>query len=97
MHALAPRASCHVCAGCFQALLLRLGPVRHQLAADVLCARDTNRSRLCHLPLSVHELRKLERFDGWWKLLSAREPAAFLAALNPIVGIRRRNPPSFSR
>lgn len=45
------------------------------------CAADTNASRLCHLPLTVHKLRQTSWFDGWWRLLAAREPAA-LAALN---------------
>ena len=44
------------------------------------CAPDTNASKICHLPLTVHKMRQLSWFDGWWKLLSAREPAA-LAAL----------------
>ena len=44
------------------------------------CAPDTNRSRLCHFPLTVHKLRQLSWYDGWWRLLSEREPVA-LAAL----------------
>ena len=40
------------------------------------CAPDTNASRLCHLPLTVHKLRQLDWFDKWWALLSSREPAA---------------------
>ena len=44
------------------------------------CAPDTNASRICHLPLTVHKMRQLSWFDGWWRLLAAREPAA-LAAL----------------
>ena len=40
------------------------------------CAPDTNASRLCHLPLTVHKLRELSWFDGWWRLLAARDTAA---------------------
>ena len=40
------------------------------------CAADTNASRLCHLPLTVHKIRQLSWYDGWWNLLSAREPNA---------------------
>jgi hypothetical protein len=43
------------------------------------CAPDTNASKICHLPLSVHKLRKIEWYDGWWRFLSAREPAALAA------------------
>ena len=47
--------------------------------ASSSCGADTNASRLCHLPLTVHKIRQLSWFDGWWKLLSAREPAALRA------------------
>ncbi len=40
------------------------------------CHADTDASKLCRLPLTVHKLRQLEWFDGWWRLLSAREPRA---------------------
>jgi hypothetical protein len=43
------------------------------------CAPDTNASRLCHLPLTVHKLRKLAWFDGWWQLLAARQQPAMAA------------------
>ena len=43
------------------------------------CRPDTNASRLCHFPLTVHKLRQLSWFDGWWALLSKREPAALRA------------------
>ena len=43
------------------------------------CSADTNASRLCHLPLTVHKLRQLSWFDGWWQLLAAREPHALSA------------------
>ena len=45
------------------------------------CAADTNASKICHLPLTVHKQRKLEWYDAWWKYLAPREPAA-LAALD---------------
>ena len=45
------------------------------------CAPDTNASRICHLPLTVHKLRQVGWFDGWWEHLSTRIPPA-MKALN---------------
>ena len=45
------------------------------------CRADTNESRLCRLPLTVHKLRQVSWFDGWWRMLSNRE-AAHLAEVD---------------
>ena len=63
------------------------------------CAADTPSSRLCHLPLSVHKLRQVSWYDGWWNLLSSREPTALAAlrtwqseALPHLVAVAHRIP-----
>eukprot|EP00966_Prymnesium_polylepis_P247995 5734386-Prymnesium_polylepis.2 len=40
------------------------------------CRADTNESRLCRAPLSVHKLRELSWYDGWWRFLASREQAS---------------------
>ena len=40
------------------------------------CKVNTKESNLCRLPLTVHKLRKLEWYDGWWAFLAPREARA---------------------
>lgn len=40
------------------------------------CKVNTKESKLCRLPLTVHKLRKLEWYDGWWAFLAPREARA---------------------
>jgi len=37
------------------------------------CRADTSETKLCRLPLSVHKLKELSWYDGWWRFLSERE------------------------
>ena len=43
------------------------------------CRADTNETRLCRLPLSVHKLRELAWYDGWWTFIAGREQAGLKA------------------
>eukprot|EP00900_Chrysochromulina_parva_P012992 jgi/Chrpa1/21694/Chrysochromulina_OHIO_Genome00001102-RA len=40
------------------------------------CKINTKESTLCRLPLTVHKLRRLEWYDGWWAFLAPREARA---------------------
>ena len=37
------------------------------------CRADSNKSAICRLPISMHKLRQVKWYDGWWRLLSSRE------------------------
>lgn len=45
------------------------------------CRADTNKTQICRLPLSVHKLKQVSWYDGWWSFIDGREQAA-LAALD---------------
>lgn len=40
------------------------------------CKADTANTTICRLPLTVHKLKSLSWYDGWWQYLSGREQAS---------------------
>lgn len=61
--------------GCFY----QYGPCNCYNFSSCFRADGASRPNVCHLPLTIHKLKKAEWFHRWWRMLSAREPSMLAA------------------